>query len=87
MEAPEPLTLLAAWLGESGERRVFFKTAFVFELSQTDPLPGVAPVWARQCVSRTRSMRPYSTASSGLKKRSRSMSRCTSSSGRPVCLA
>jgi hypothetical protein len=30
--------------GETGERRVFFKTAFVFELSQTDPLPGVEPV-------------------------------------------
>jgi antirestriction factor ArdC-like protein len=29
---------------ETGERRVFFKTAFVFELSQTDPLPGVEPV-------------------------------------------
>src|ERR1700730_15197148 len=26
------------------ERRVFFKTAFVFELSQTEPLPGVEPV-------------------------------------------
>ncbi len=25
---------------ETGERRVFFKTAFVFELSQTEPLPG-----------------------------------------------
>ena len=25
---------------ESGERRVFFKTAFVFELSQTEPVPG-----------------------------------------------
>ncbi len=29
---------------ETGERRVFFKTAFVFELSQTEPLPGVDPV-------------------------------------------
>lgn len=29
---------------ETGERRVFFKTAFVFELSQTEPLPGVEPV-------------------------------------------
>jgi hypothetical protein len=29
---------------QTGERRVFFKTAFVFELSQTDPLPGVEPV-------------------------------------------
>lgn len=29
---------------EMGERRVFFKTAFVFELSQTEPLPGVEPV-------------------------------------------
>ena len=28
---------------ETGERRVFFKTAFVFELSQTEPLPGVQP--------------------------------------------
>jgi hypothetical protein len=28
---------------ETGESRVFFKTAFVFELSQTEPLPGVAP--------------------------------------------
>jgi hypothetical protein len=28
---------------ESGERRVFFKTAFVFELSQTEPLPGIDP--------------------------------------------
>lgn len=25
---------------ETGKRRVFFKTAFVFELSQTEPLPG-----------------------------------------------
>ncbi len=32
---------------ETGERRVFFKTAFVFELSQTDPLPGVEPVSLR----------------------------------------
>src|SRR5439155_5102111 len=30
--------------GETGERRVFFRTAFVFELSQTEPLPGVEPV-------------------------------------------
>jgi antirestriction protein ArdC len=29
---------------ETGERRVFFKTVFVFELSQTEPLPGVEPV-------------------------------------------
>jgi hypothetical protein len=29
---------------ETGERCVFFKTAFVFELSQTEPLPGVEPV-------------------------------------------
>jgi antirestriction protein ArdC len=29
---------------ETGEQRVFFKTAFVFELSQTEPLPGVEPV-------------------------------------------
>jgi hypothetical protein len=29
---------------ETGERRVFFKTAFVFELSQTESLPGVEPV-------------------------------------------
>jgi antirestriction protein ArdC len=28
---------------ETGERRVFFRTAFVFELSQTEPLPGVDP--------------------------------------------
>jgi len=28
---------------ETGERCVFFKTAFVFELSQTEPLPGVEP--------------------------------------------
>jgi len=28
---------------DSDERRVFFKTAFVFELSQTEPLPGVEP--------------------------------------------
>jgi hypothetical protein len=26
------------------ERRVFFKTAFVFDVSQTEPLPGVEPV-------------------------------------------
>ena len=38
----------------------------------------------RQWVSITRSMRPYSTASSGLKKRSRSMSACTRSSVCPV---
>ena len=29
---------------QTGERRVFFKTAFVFELSQTEPLPGVEAV-------------------------------------------
>jgi N-terminal domain of anti-restriction factor ArdC len=29
---------------ETGERRVFFRTAFVFELSQTEPLPGIEPV-------------------------------------------
>lgn len=29
---------------ETGERCVFFKTAFVFELSQTEPLAGVEPV-------------------------------------------
>jgi hypothetical protein len=29
---------------ESDERRVFFKTAFVFDISQTDILPGVEPV-------------------------------------------
>ncbi|HEX5853260.1 MAG TPA: ArdC family protein [Solirubrobacteraceae bacterium] len=29
---------------ETGERRVFFKTAFVFALSQTEPLPRVEPV-------------------------------------------
>ncbi len=29
---------------ETGERRVFFKTAFVFELSQTEPMAGVEPV-------------------------------------------
>jgi N-terminal domain of anti-restriction factor ArdC len=29
---------------ETGDRRVFFRTAFVFELCQTDPLPGVEPV-------------------------------------------
>jgi N-terminal domain of anti-restriction factor ArdC len=29
---------------ETGERRIFFKTAFVFELSQTEPLPGAEPV-------------------------------------------
>ncbi|MGH2865241.1 MAG: ArdC-like ssDNA-binding domain-containing protein [Solirubrobacteraceae bacterium] len=28
---------------ETGERKVFFKTAFVFETSQTEPLPGVEP--------------------------------------------
>jgi N-terminal domain of anti-restriction factor ArdC len=28
---------------QTGESRVFFKTAFVFELSQTNPLPGVEP--------------------------------------------
>jgi hypothetical protein len=28
---------------DTDERRVFFKTAFVFELSQTEPLPGVEP--------------------------------------------
>jgi hypothetical protein len=32
---------------ENGERHVFFKTAFVFELSQTDPLPEVEPVSLR----------------------------------------
>jgi hypothetical protein len=29
---------------ETGERRVFFKTVFVFDSSQTDPLPEVEPV-------------------------------------------
>jgi N-terminal domain of anti-restriction factor ArdC/Putative metallopeptidase family (DUF6782) len=29
---------------ETGEGRVFFKTAFVFERSQTEPLPGAEPV-------------------------------------------
>jgi hypothetical protein len=29
---------------DTDERRVFFKTAFVFEVSQTEPLPGVDPV-------------------------------------------
>lgn len=29
---------------EDGERCVFFKTAFVFELSQTEPVPGVDPM-------------------------------------------
>ena len=29
---------------ESDERRVFFKTAFVFDISQTDVLPGTEPV-------------------------------------------
>jgi hypothetical protein len=28
---------------ETGESRVFFRTAFVFELSQTEPLPGAEP--------------------------------------------
>lgn len=28
---------------ETGERCVVFKTALVFELSQTEPLPGVEP--------------------------------------------
>jgi hypothetical protein len=28
---------------ESGQRPVFFKTAFVFEFSQTEPLPGIEP--------------------------------------------
>ena len=40
-----------------------------------------------QCCIRTRSMRPYSTASSALKKRSRSMSVRTRSSLCPVCFA
>jgi len=29
---------------QTSQRRVFFTTAFVFELSQTEPLPGVEPV-------------------------------------------
>ena len=41
----------------------------------------------RQCEVRTRSIRPYSTAWSALKKRSRSMSACTRSSVCPVCFA
>jgi antirestriction protein ArdC len=32
---------------ETGEQCVFFKTAFVFELSQTEPLPGVEPAQLR----------------------------------------
>jgi hypothetical protein len=28
---------------ETGERRVFFKTAFVFDVSQTEPVPGADP--------------------------------------------
>lgn len=30
-------------IDETDERRVFFKTTFVFEVSQTDPIPGVEP--------------------------------------------
>jgi hypothetical protein len=41
-------------------------------------------VGGAQCCAMTRSMRPYSTASSALKKRSRSMSSWTRSSGWPV---
>ena len=53
-----------------------------------DEHPGRGPrVLRGQCELMTRSMRPYSAASSGLKKRSRSMSRRTSSSGLPVCFA
>ena len=40
-----------------------------------------------QCLSMTRSIRPYSAAWSALKKRSRSMSVWTRSSVCPVCLA
>ena len=29
---------------DTGETKVFFKTAFVFELSQTEPLPGAEPI-------------------------------------------
>jgi hypothetical protein len=29
---------------DADQRRVFFKTAFVFDVSQTEPLPGVQPV-------------------------------------------
>ena len=53
-----------------------------------DEHPGRGPrVLRGQCEEMTRSMRPYSAASSGLKKRSRSMSWRTSSSGLPVCFA
>ena len=31
-------------LEDADQRRVFFKTAFVFDVSQTEPLPGVDPV-------------------------------------------
>ena len=41
----------------------------------------------RQCSWMTRSIRPYSAACAAVKKRSRSMSRWTCSSGCPVCLA
>ena len=62
-----------------------------------DPLPpgvltlgppvGGAGRGRAQCWVSTRSIRPYSTAWSALKKRSRSMSACTRSSGWPVCFA
>jgi hypothetical protein len=42
--APVTVTERDARGKETGEWKVFFKTAFVFELSQTEPLPGAEPV-------------------------------------------
>jgi hypothetical protein len=42
--APVTVTERDARGKEAGERKVFFKTAFVFELSQTEPLPRAEPI-------------------------------------------
>ncbi len=41
---------------ETGERRAFFKTAFVLGLSQTEPLPGVSTnIWHESLLAPLRS--------------------------------
>jgi len=42
--APVPVKQRDADGEDTGKRRVFFKTAFVWDVSQTDPLPGIEPV-------------------------------------------
>ena len=69
---PEPLADAMSWMQDVGMRWDERLDALAKRVSAS---------------SITRSIRPYSAASSGLKKRSRSMSAWTCSSGWPVCLA